>query len=344
EIIDNEVIENIKSTQNKDQEVPDDVVGFSDEEIKAMLKSIYFHVDSEYFSTKIGDLLARRLSFDGTQMDGHVDNQLKGGATAILALIVGRRLYIANCGNSIAILIKEIGNELSLFPIYQLHENHEVGEMERIRKLGLPDPRVVKNPTRCFGDYFRKGGYKENQLLKEATSEPIIVEPTVIGGVNMDDAFRFLLFVSPTVVRAIHIIKPSANVNETLAEWIVAEIKNNRTIESVAQKVLDNICHQYDGVLKTKIASSQKSITRDSMSMLFIPLCSNMVEKLDPENEVREQQILTQTNGDSNNCVQPYVDFSEFETSELRDTVLAKIESLKQYYKDKKTMHIITEE
>lgn len=65
-----------------------------------MLKSIYFHVDSEYFSTKIGDLLARRLSFDGTQMDGHVDNQLKGGATAILALIVGRRLYIANCGNS----------------------------------------------------------------------------------------------------------------------------------------------------------------------------------------------------------------------------------------------------
>lgn len=33
EIIDNEVIENIKSTQNKDQEVPDDVVGFSDEEV-----------------------------------------------------------------------------------------------------------------------------------------------------------------------------------------------------------------------------------------------------------------------------------------------------------------------
>lgn len=66
----------------------------------AMIKSVYNHVDSEFFSTKVGDLLARRLSFDSTQMDNVVDDQLKGGATALLSIIIGKRLYVANCGNS----------------------------------------------------------------------------------------------------------------------------------------------------------------------------------------------------------------------------------------------------
>lgn len=80
--------------------------------------------------------------------------------------------------------MKEIGNELSLFSVSHLHENHEDGENERIGKLGI-EPMKVKNPTRCFGDYFRKGGYKENKDLLKASSEPVVVEPTIVGGVNV---------------------------------------------------------------------------------------------------------------------------------------------------------------
>lgn len=82
------------------------------------------------------------------------------------------------------------------------------------------------------------------------------------------------------------------------------------------------------------------------MSMIFIPLCSNLTEKLTgDEIEVRDQQLLSHRNGEADEKVPLYVDFTEYEASEeLKGMVLARIDSLKQYYKDKKTMHSIEEE
>ena len=50
--------------------------------------------------------------------------------------------------------------------------------------------------TRCIGDYMLKGGYKDNLLLKEAASEPVIATPDVYGGVSLTDVTgrRQLLF------------------------------------------------------------------------------------------------------------------------------------------------------
>lgn len=33
--------------------------------------------------------------------------------------------------------------------------------------------------TRCIGNYFMKGGYKEFDILSSATSEPVIAEPHI---------------------------------------------------------------------------------------------------------------------------------------------------------------------
>ncbi len=44
--------------------------------------------------------------------------------------------------------------------------------------------------TRCLGHYLVKGGYKEFEELVCATSEPVISEPEIAGGIPLDGSHR----------------------------------------------------------------------------------------------------------------------------------------------------------
>ena len=41
--------------------------------------------------------------------------------------------------------------------------------------------------TRCIGDYSVKGGYKENDFLRAASSEPAIAVPDIYGPVPLSE-------------------------------------------------------------------------------------------------------------------------------------------------------------
>lgn len=41
--------------------------------------------------------------------------------------------------------------------------------------------------TRCIGDYSVKGGYKENETLRCAKSEPVISSPDIFGPVPLSE-------------------------------------------------------------------------------------------------------------------------------------------------------------
>ena len=45
----------------------------------------------------------------------------------------------------------------------------------------------INECTRCIGDYAVKGGYKESDTLRQATSEPVIATPDVFGPLHLSD-------------------------------------------------------------------------------------------------------------------------------------------------------------
>jgi hypothetical protein len=45
--------------------------------------------------------------------------------------------------------------------------------------------------TRCLGNYLVKGGYKEFDELVSARVEPVIAEPEIHGGIQLDESCRY---------------------------------------------------------------------------------------------------------------------------------------------------------
>lgn len=42
--------------------------------------------------------------------------------------------------------------------------------------------------TRCLGNYLVKGAYREFEELAPASEEPIIAEPEIQGGIELDES------------------------------------------------------------------------------------------------------------------------------------------------------------
>lgn len=106
-----------------------------------------------------------------------IEPKLTGGCTAVLAIIVNERLYVANAGDSRAVLVFE-GRDGTL-SAKQLSVDHSVeneDELKRLESLGL-DPKVLikcgrlgmQENTRSIGDYSIKQGYRDVDTLRSAT-------------------------------------------------------------------------------------------------------------------------------------------------------------------------------
>ena len=102
-----------------------------------------------------------------------LESDISGGCTAVVALLTTSRLYVANVGDSRAILAYK-GSDGSL-QVKQLSVDHCVEneqELERLTALGLDREQLKKSGrlgtqenTRSIGDYILKGGYKDMDVL-----------------------------------------------------------------------------------------------------------------------------------------------------------------------------------
>ena len=102
-----------------------------------------------------------------------LESHISGGCTAVMAVLTTDRLYIANVGDSRALLVyKERDGSLQ---IKQLSVDHSVDneqELERLKALGLDREQLKKSGrlgtqenTRSIGDYILKKGYKDMDIL-----------------------------------------------------------------------------------------------------------------------------------------------------------------------------------
>ena len=91
----------------------------------------------------------------------------------MVAVITNNRLYVANVGDSRAILAYEERD--GSLQVKQLSEDHGVEneqEIQRLTALGLDREQLKKSGrlgtqenTRSIGDYILKGGYKDMDVL-----------------------------------------------------------------------------------------------------------------------------------------------------------------------------------
>ena len=97
-----------------------------------------------------------------------LEYHISGGCTAVVAVITNNRLYVANVGDSRAILAYEERD--GSLQVKQLSEDHGVEneqELQQLTALGLDREQLKKSGrlgtqenTRSIGDYIHKGAIK----------------------------------------------------------------------------------------------------------------------------------------------------------------------------------------
>lgn len=243
----------------------------TDDEVREFLRQAFVAVERSYLKS-FDDKLAERTSLSYEIPDGlkvyeayqkypeivnklnAINNELSCGTTAVIALVLNNHLFVANVGDSRALLCKTDKN--GVLRVIQLSVDHDLSnedELLRLYNLGLPFEKVAhgyrlgnQENTRCLGNYLVKGAYKEFEELAQASSEPITAEPEIHGGILLDESCRFLLLMSDGLYRSLEATGIDHDqVNKEIAQMVTTEFRVQSTLTGVAQAVVDKVVRKH---------------------------------------------------------------------------------------------------
>ncbi|XP_005094474.1 TGF-beta-activated kinase 1 and MAP3K7-binding protein 1 isoform X2 [Aplysia californica] len=267
---------------------------FGDHEVKEALRQAFIGVEKGYFESMDG-LLAERTTCQDRLPEGigqyeayqkypdvisklqELEKEISGGTTATVVLIYNNKLYVANVGDTRAFLCKT-GPD-GVLRLIQLSYDHTIadpGEQARLHQAGvdinkLKILRRVGNSdcTRCIGDYHVKGGYKDIDILSSAKVEPVIADPFVDGGIDIDSSCAFLLVMSDGLYQALTDATGTETVNGDIAKMVAVEFSQQTTLTGVAQAVVDRVVRIHHDTFMTGTAE-QKNLCkkRDDITLL----------------------------------------------------------------------------
>ncbi|KAI8794260.1 TGF-beta-activated kinase 1 and MAP3K7-binding protein 1 isoform X1 [Biomphalaria glabrata] len=267
---------------------------FGDEEVKEALRQAFIGVEKGYFESMDG-LLAERTTCQDRLPEGishyeayqkypeimnnlqELDRKISGGTTATVVLIYYNKLYVANVGDTRAFLCKTDTD--GVLRVIQLSYDHTIadpGEQTRLQQVGLDIDKLkllrrVGNSdcTRCIGDYHVKGGYKDIDVLRAARVEPVIADPFVDGGIEIDQSCAFFVIMSDGLYQALTDATGTETVNGDIAKMVAQEFSQQTTLTGVAQAVVDRVVRIHHDTFMTgnadKKALCQK---RDDITLL----------------------------------------------------------------------------
>ncbi|XP_046384331.1 TGF-beta-activated kinase 1 and MAP3K7-binding protein 1-like [Ischnura elegans] len=250
-------------------------------EIREVLRQAFIAVERGYVES-IGDRLAERTNLRCEIPHGEspreafrnfphlvnkleaLDAEVSAGSTAVVALVYSGQLYVANVGDSRALLCKTDLN--GVLRVQQLSVDHDLwneDELLRLAQLGLDVNKIRQGSvlgnegnTRCLGNYLVKGGFKEIDELMNASAEPVIAEPEIHGGIALDETCRFLLLMSDGLYKSLEEATGTDQVNKEIAQMTVEEFRAQSTLTGVAQAVVDKIVRKHHDGYMSAVASS----------------------------------------------------------------------------------------
>ncbi|CAG5020922.1 unnamed protein product [Parnassius apollo] len=250
--------------------LPPPSISNSDEEIRDRLRNAFVSVEKAYIENYDG-MIAERTSLqyrlqtlNETQISQNCDNilsrlkeidqHLSGGATVVIALVHNNKLFVANVGETRALLCKTDDN--AVLRVVQLTVDHSLNnedELLRLSQLGL-DVNKLRNAqylgnqsgTRCLGNYLVKGLYKAFPNIGMAAAEPVVATPEIHGPIILYESCRFLVLVSAGVYKRIQEVRGcSEQTNKQLAQIIVENFRKQTNFTKVSQSVLEEIEEEF---------------------------------------------------------------------------------------------------
>lgn len=238
----------------------------TDEEIKEVLYQAFIAVEKSFFES-IDEQLAARTTLQLQLPEGigyheacqqypdiisklhALDTEISGGTTGTVVLIYNNKLYVANVGDTRALLVQtDAGGIMSVRQLTADHTIDSEQEQGRLATLGLDVDKLYQGRkigssdcTRCIGDFHTKGGYKEIDSLSQAIREPVIADPHVSGGYPIDSSTNFLLIMSDGLYHALQDATETGRVNTEVAQMVAGEFNVQSTLNGVAQALVDKV-------------------------------------------------------------------------------------------------------
>ncbi|NXJ87982.1 TAB1 protein, partial [Corythaixoides concolor] len=237
----------------------------SDADVRRVLLQA-FDVVERSFLESIDDALAEKASLQSQLPEGvphHqlppqyqkiverlkvVEQEISGGAMAIVAVVLNNKLYIANVGTNRALLCKSTVDGLQVTQLNVDHTTENEDELFRFSQLGLDAGKIKQvgtirgqESTRRIGDYKVKYGYTDIELLSAAKSKPIIAEPEIHGGHLLDGVTGFLVLMSEGLYKALEAAHGPGQANQEIAAMIATEFAKQTSLDAVAQAVVDRV-------------------------------------------------------------------------------------------------------
>ncbi|XP_035216027.1 TGF-beta-activated kinase 1 and MAP3K7-binding protein 1-like [Stegodyphus dumicola] len=264
----------------------------NDYDVREVLHQAFLAVEKSFFES-IDDLLAEkeklRLQLQGlrtieaisqfpdvVQRLKLVTEEIQSGTTAVVALILKNKLYIANVGDCRAVLCKEDKDGKTC--ICQLSSDHTFtneDELLRMSHIGVDISKLKQeskvgllNHTRCIGNYTVKGGYKEFDNFSEAEEEPIIAEPNIVGGIKIDEKCKFLLLMSDGLYRSLEEATGAVNANAVLVNILLEQFAEQSTLNGVAQAVVDKVVRIHHDAFMQDTRTPKRCQNRDDITLL----------------------------------------------------------------------------
>uniref|UniRef100_A0A915EGL0 PPM-type phosphatase domain-containing protein n=1 Tax=Ditylenchus dipsaci TaxID=166011 RepID=A0A915EGL0_9BILA len=336
-ILDSNELTNIVKALNEDPHLHD-----IDNKVTDLIKSLFLRVDNEcYEALQMLQIQNEEDTFDSFLF-------LNSGCSAILALVLQNRLYMANCGNSVGVFGKIIGDGLMVFQVSETHEEVPEG-----------GPNVSEdNPDICLGDYGRKTEVLQNRQ-SAVSSEPFVID----GKIELNQTARFMLLIPPSTFKVLGRLYPEQQSLEqtntpvsVLSKMIVDALEDSsrsprastqQVLKELSDKFWSQYSNDFEGQARPELCLAYIDLSNDYEVDALKESHSNAhLSAKNPKGQGLEASASSSSvNGATTqaNGVTSYVDWSEFYTHELRDTVLAKIESIKQLYRERNKLTSIAE-
>lgn len=266
----------------------------TDEEIKEVLYQAFIAVEKSFFES-IDHIFAEKTTiqlglpeginpYEATQQFPDImskldalEAEIKGGTTATVALCYRQKLYVANVGDTRALLC--MTDKDGIFSVQQVSVDHSLyneEELSRLRHLNLEVEHLKQyhrigssDSTRCIGDYHVKGGYKDIEILRNAVREPVIADPYVYGGIKIDNSPSFLIIMSDGLYQALIDSTGSDMVNVEIARMVASEFSVQSTLNGVAQAVVDKVVRiHHDAFMVGSPDTKQRCQKRGDITLL----------------------------------------------------------------------------
>ncbi|KAF0037039.1 hypothetical protein F2P81_009913 [Scophthalmus maximus] len=257
----------------------------TDADVRRILTQAFDVVEKSYFET-IDDALAEKAHLSNYVLPHNekvqerlkdLEQEVSGGATAAVALILNNKLYIANVGTNRVLLCKSSSDgQNQVLQIGRPHSTDNEDELQRLTALGVDAARVRQagqiagqSSTRRLGDYRVKFNYSDIDTLSAAKAKPIIAEPEIHGSQSLDSVTGFLLLMSEGLINALESAHGPEQANQEIVAMVAAELALQNSLEAVAQSVVERVMRVHHDVYVSGRQRATHCSRHEDMTLLI---------------------------------------------------------------------------